>query len=146
MCGSGALGSSPGIARRAVVAAAMRLRSATTLPVTGDGPAGLLPCTHRALRGLEIEAQSSLWPVAKAHRAKIHGVGVHVVQGDIQRSGQLLGVEELVDARTGALEELYDAIRGALGDLLDVLVVEGHYPTKLAKIAVFRIIYDPVAT
>ncbi len=86
-------------------------------------------------RGVEVEAQPCLGAVAEAHRAEVHGVRVDVVEGDVQRAGQLFRVEQLVGPRNGVVEELHDASGGALGDGLDVVVVEGHACSMMNQIS-----------
>ncbi|MGA2165544.1 MAG: hypothetical protein ABSH36_13885 [Solirubrobacteraceae bacterium] len=59
---------------------------------------------------MEIEAQPGLWAVAEAHRAEVHCVRVDVVEGDVERAGQLLRVEQLVSPSGGVVEKLGMAV------------------------------------
>lgn len=86
----------------------------------------LLTRAHRRLRGVEIEAQPRLWPVPQAHRAKVRGVSVDVVEGDVQRSRKLLRLKQLKGSGAGALKQLHNTVRRPLGNRLDVLMVERH--------------------
>jgi hypothetical protein len=47
------------------------------------------------------------------------GLRVDVVDGGVERAGQLFGVEQLVGPGGGVVEEMYNASGGALGDGLN---------------------------